>query len=136
MKILTFGEIMDGGATVFSSVARLDGDKLTLSFQGVIRIDNPYRYLASYLEELKRLLPQQSPQRTILDFTELQFCNSNGFYIIMDMVELAYRSLSGAVVVRRLADDDWQQETLPILLNTDEDEIAQRTSFENVAAMD
>jgi hypothetical protein len=32
-----------------------------------------------------------------------------------------------------LKDDDWQQETLPILLNVDEPEIEARTTFEEFA---
>jgi hypothetical protein len=36
-------------------------------------------------------------------------------------------------VVRRLEDDDWQQETLPILLNVDEPSIAKRTTFKEFA---
>ena len=63
------------------------------------------------------------------DFSELNFCNSNGFYIIMDITELIITKVKGSIVVRRLKDDDWQQETLPILLNTDEPEINQRMSF-------
>lgn len=32
----------------------------------------------------------------------------------------------------RLDDDDWQRETLPILLNVDDESIGRRTSFTNV----
>lgn len=67
-----------------------------------------------------------------LDFTELRFCNSNGFYVIMDIVEAAYQNVPGQVTVRRLLGDDWQQETLPILLNADEEAISQRTSYSDV----
>jgi len=132
MKVLTFGEIMDGGSTVFSSVTSLDGDQLIVSFKGVVRIDNPYRYLAPYLGALNELLPTYPIKRTSIDFTELRFCNSNGFYIIMDLVEAVYRGTIGPVQVRRVKEDDWQQETLPILLNVDEEEIASRTHFEDV----
>ncbi len=72
----------------------------------------------------------------MLDFTELEFCNSNGFYVIMDIVELVYLLLPGPVLVRRLQEDDWQQETLPILLNLDEETIAARTTFEDVRELD
>jgi hypothetical protein len=138
MKVLTYGEIMDTGSTVFHSVARLDGEHLFITFEGIVRIDNPYRYLAPYLEELRRVLPTLPIARITLDFTELRFCNSNGFYVIMDIVEVAYRcgsassQLPAPVSVRRLQGDDWQQETLPILLNADEDEIARRTTYEDV----
>jgi len=39
------------------------------------------------------------------------------------------------VIVRRIEQDDWQQETLPILLNIEEEEIASRTQFEDVRAL-
>jgi hypothetical protein len=132
MKVLTFGEIMDGGRTVFSSVTSIDGEQLVVTFKGVVRIDNPYRYLSPYLATLSEQLPTQSIKQTSIDFRELHFCNSNGFYIIMDIVEVIYRSSTGPVHVRRLKEDDWQQETLPILLNIDEEEIASRTNFEDV----
>lgn len=132
MKVLTFGEIMDGGSTVFSSVASIDGEQLVVTFQGVVRIDNPYRYLSPYLDALSAELPQLPIGRTSIDFTELRFCNSNGFYIIMDIIELVYAAANGPVLVRRLEEDDWQQETLPILLNLDEAAVAARTSFEDV----
>ena len=132
MKVLTFGEIMDGGSTVFSSVASIDGEQLVVTFQGVVRIDNPYRYLSPYLDALSAELPQLPIGRTSIDFTELRFCNSNGFYIIMDIVETLYRHSRGPVLVRRLKEDDWQQETLPILLNIDEEEISSRTTFEDL----
>ena len=132
MKVLTYGEIMDGGASVFHAIAKVDGSRLLLSFQGVIRIDNPYRYLSPFLAELKDLLPKQSATEGLIDFVELKFCNSNGFYIIMDIVEIVYGALPGPITVRRIRDDDWQQETLPILLNLDEDAISDRTAFEEV----
>ncbi len=72
MNVLTFGEIMDGGSTVFSSVASIDGEQLVVTFQGVVRIDNPYRYLSPYLDALSAELPQLPIGRTSIDFTELQ----------------------------------------------------------------
>jgi hypothetical protein len=132
MNVLTYGEIMDGGSSVFHCVAKVDDSRLLLSFEGVIRIDNPYRYLSGFLQELKDVLPKQRLARTLIDFADLRFCNSNGFYIIMDIVEIVYALVPGPVQVRRLKDDDWQQETLPILLNIDEDAIASRTTFEDV----
>jgi hypothetical protein len=68
----------------------------------------------------------------VIDFSELEFCNSNGFYVIMDIIETVYGKVSGPVLVRRLEEDDWQQETLPILLNLDEASVAARTTFEDV----
>lgn len=135
MNILTYGEIMDGGTSVFHAVAKADGESVILTFEGVIRIDNPYRYLSGFLAELKDALPKSAPRAATLDFVELKFCNSNGFYIIMDIVETLYASLEGPVKVRRLKDDDWQQETLPILLNLDEEAILSRTSFDDVAEL-
>jgi hypothetical protein len=43
--------------------------------------------------------------------------------------------VKGTITVRRVRDDDWQQETLPILLNLDEEAIASRTNFEEVRAL-
>jgi hypothetical protein len=131
VRILTYGDIMDGGASVFTSVAKLDVPKLIISFSGAIRVDNPYRYLATYVSELEERLPPAKVESIELDFTELNFCNSNGFYVIMDIVEILYSIFPVHVTVKRLKEDDWQQETLPILLNVDEPEIGRRTSFED-----
>jgi hypothetical protein len=132
MNVLTYGEIMDGGTSVFHAIAKADGDAIVLTFEGAIRIDNPYRHLSVFLDALKELLPKQAGLRATIDFVDLKFCNSNGFYIIMDIVEIVYAAVAGPIVVRRIKDDDWQQETLPILLNIDEEIVAKRTSFENV----
>ena len=132
MNVLTYGEIMDGGASVFHCVAREDDGTFSLTLSGVVRIDNPYRHLAALLQDLREILPSRPIVRSVLDFSELEFCNSNGFYVIMDIVELVYASVPGPVLVRRLQEDDWQQETLPILLNLDEQSIAERTTFEDV----
>jgi len=133
LKVLAFGEIMDGGISVFSSVAKVDADLLIISFGGSIRIDNPYRYLEQYLSELEQLLPKEKIDRIEFDFKELDFCNSNGFYIIMDITEMIINTIAGPIAVKRLKGDDWQQETLPILLNVDEPEIEARTTFEEFA---
>ena len=132
MNVLTYGEIMDGGSSVFHCVAREDEGTFQLTFSGVVRIDNPYRYLSPMLQQLKEVLPGRKIERSVLDFSELEFCNSNGFYVIMDIVEIVYATVEGPVLVRRLQEDDWQQETLPILLNLDEESIAARTTFEDV----
>jgi hypothetical protein len=133
LKVLAFGEIMDGGASVFSSVAKVDADLLIVSFGGSIRIDNPYRYLEQFLLELEQLLPKEKIGRIEFDFKELDFCNSNGFYIIMDITEMIIDTIGGPITVKRIKGDDWQQETLPILLNVDEPEIEARTTFEEFA---
>ena len=135
MNVLTYGEIMEGGASVFHCVVREDAGSLFVIFSGVVRVDNPARHLAEMLAELRLLLPGRIIDRTVIDFTELEFCNSNGFYIIMDLVEAVYRGVRGPVIVRRIEQDDWQQETLPILLNIEEEEIASRTQFEDVRAL-
>ena len=132
MNVLTYGEIMEGGTSVFHCVVREDAGSLFVIFSGVVRVDNPARHLAEMLAELRLLLPGRTIERTVIDFTELEFCNSNGFYIIMDIIELVYAAATGPVLVRRLEEDDWQQETLPILLNLDEAAVAARTSFEDV----
>ena len=133
MKVLAYGEIMDGGISVFSSVAKVDGDSLIITFGGSIRIDNPYRYLEQYLRELEQLLPKVKIDRIEFDFKELDFCNSNGFYIIMDITEMVINRTSGPIKVKRSKGDDWQQETLPILLNVDEPGIEARIAFEEYA---
>jgi hypothetical protein len=133
LKVLAYGEIMDGGISVFSSVAKVDADLLIVSFGGSIRIDNPYKYLEQYLAELDQLIPKEEIGRIEFDFKELDFCNSNGFYIIMDITELIIDAIKGPIKIKRLKDDDWQQETLPILLNADEPEIEARTTFEEFA---
>ena len=132
MNILTYGEIMDGGASVFHCVVREDAGSLFMTFSGVVRVDNPYRYLSEMLRQLHEILPLRPLERSVIDFSELEFCNSNGFYVIMDIIETVYGKVSGPVLVRRLEEDDWQQETLPILLNLDEASIAARTTFEDV----
>lgn len=132
MKVLTYGDIMDGGRSVFTSVAKLDGERLLVSFMGVIRVENPHKELKHFLDELRSTLPKLTIRETELDFTQLVFCNSNGFYLIMEVTEIVYQLTDGPVIVRRLKDDDWQQETLPILLDTDEDSIAARTRFADV----
>ena len=126
---------MDGGTSVFSSVTKVDADLLIVSFGGSIRIDNPYKYLEQYLLELDQLIPKEKIGRIEFDFKDLDFCNSNGFYIIMDITEMIIGTLKGPITVKRLKDDDWQQETLPILLNVDEPEIEARTTFEEFAAI-
>jgi hypothetical protein len=120
---------MDGGTSVFTSVAKIDGKKMILSFSGVIRVDNPYKHLESYVNDLDEEIRKTVVENIELDFRELNFCNSNGFYVIMDLIEIIYDSKDVPVIVNRLKDDDWQQETLPILLNIDEPEINDRTSF-------
>lgn len=132
MIVLTYGDIMDGGKSVFTSVAKLDQTKLLVTFNGVIRIDNPYKYLENYLNELSGSLIGKGIKTAAVDFTELKFCNSNGFYIIMDIVELVYKNVQDSILIRRVKDDDWQQETLPILLDIDNPDINKRTAFEDV----
>jgi hypothetical protein len=135
LKVLAFGEIMDGGTSVFSSVVKVDADLLIVSFGGSIRIDNPYKYLEQYLLELDQLIPKEKIGRIEFDFKDLDFCNSNGFYIIMDITEMIIGTTKGPIIIKRLKDDDWQQETLPILLNVDEPEIEARITFEEFAAI-
>lgn len=136
MEILTYGEIMDGGASVFQSIAKLEGEILILALEGSIRADNPGRELKAHVEELSTNLVQNRARvrRVVLDFTDLEFCNSSGFYIVMDLVECVYRNISAPVTVRRVRGDDWQQETLPILLDVDDPDVGARTQFEDVDA--
>lgn len=135
MRVLTYGDIMDVGTSVFTSVAKLDGTKLILSFNGVIRVDNPYKHLENYINDLEDEVKESVINEIDFDFRELNFCNSNGFYVIMDITEIIYNRLSAPVLVKRLKDDDWQQETLPILLNIDEPEINNRTTFKEFSEL-
>lgn len=130
MRIVAYGDIMELGTSAFTTVAKVDGTKLAVSFQGEIRVDNPYNHLRPFLDTLQRKLKDEHAKETELDFTELRFCNSNGFYVIMDIAEVIYRHTEGPVQVLRLGSDDWQQETLPILIDIDDPDIAQRTTFE------
>ena len=132
MKVLAYGDITENGVSAFTSVTKIDGSKLVVSFSGSIRTDNPYKHLSFYLKDLNELLPKEDIQVTVIDFSELKFCNSNGFYIIMDIAEFIYSVGKGPVKVIRLKDDDWHQETLPILIDIDEETISSRTSFEDV----
>ena len=129
MKLLTYADIMDEGTSVFTAVAQVAEKKLHVEFKGVIRIENPYNQLFNFIEELKNKLTDIVVHNIVFDFTELNYCNSNGFYVLMDIVEMVYQNLECPVVIKRLQDDDWQQETLPILLNIEEDEISDRTVF-------
>ena len=131
MKVIAYGDIMDGGTSVFTSVAKIDGDELLVNFEGAIRIDNPYNHLRPYLDQLNDTLGSFGVRKTKLDFTKLGFCNSNGFYVIMDLTEVIYEHTDGDILVIRLREDDWQQETLPILIDIDDPAIAARTSFED-----
>jgi hypothetical protein len=126
---------MASGSSVFTSVTKLDGKKLILTFGGVIRVENPYKHLESYLNDIGHKLNGITIDKIELDFRELNFCNSNGFYVIMDIIEIIYNNFDAPVVVNRLKEDDWQQETLPILLNVDEPEINDRTTFQEFATI-
>jgi hypothetical protein len=121
---------MDREISVFTSVTKIDSTKLIVTFGGAIRIDHPYNHLRSYLNELENILPKQQIEAIEFDFQELNFCNSDGFYIIMDIIEMIINQIEGPILVKRIKDDDWQQESLPILLNVDEPEIEERISFE------
>ena len=73
MRVLTYGDIMDGGTSVFTTVAKLDAPKLIVSFSGAIRVDNPYRFLSAYVSELEERLPSAkvNADRAGLHRTEL-----------------------------------------------------------------
>lgn len=139
MKILAHGDIIDAGESVFTAAVKRDRQVVRATFTGVVRIENPSEQLRPFVGELEALLPELAASGGIddiqLDFTQLRFCNSNGFYAIMDITETIYRHLGGPVSVRRLIDDDWQQETLPILLDYDAEEINARTTFDDVAQL-
>jgi hypothetical protein len=132
MLILTYGEIIESGTSVFTSVAYFDQGKLILSFKGVIRVDNPGKQLLPFIIELGQKLRNTIITSCELDFSELTYCNSNGFYSLMDIVEIIYRSTNSPVIIKRLKKDDWQQQILPILLDLDDIDIACRTEVMDV----
>ena len=129
MTILTYGEIIEHGSSVFTSVAILDDGKLTIHFKGVIRIDNPENELSSFIEELKNKLAENTIYCCELDFSELLYCNSNGFYSLLDIINSVYTHTDCPITIKRITNDDWHYEILPILLNLDDRCIAERTSI-------
>jgi hypothetical protein len=132
MKILTYGEIIEAGKSVFTAVANLDDGKLGVSFRGVIRIDHPEKELSPFIEELFSKLGENDIYSCELDFTELTYCNSNGFYSLMDIIEVVYDHTACPVTIKRLQKDDWHKEILPILLNLDNMQISERTNLVGV----
>jgi hypothetical protein len=135
MKTLTYGEISDGGTSVFRSVAKLeDSGTLIINFVGVLRVDNPARYLAGYVDELAKVLPQYAVSTTTLDFVGLTSCNDHGFFALKDIVDTIYSLVPGSITVRRRTGDDWQNGTLPNLVAQDDESAAGRTSFEDVGS--
>jgi len=129
MNILTYGEIIEAGSSAFTAVAIMDDGKLILHFKGVIRIDHPEKELSDFIEELNRKIDGSLIYSCELNFTDLKYCNSNGFYSLMDIIEVVYSHTQCPITIKRLDNDDWHTEILPILLNLDNAEIAQRTKF-------
>ena len=60
MIILTYGEIIEAGSSVFTCVAILDDGKLVINFKGVLRVDNPEKELTSFIEELDMKLDEST----------------------------------------------------------------------------
>jgi hypothetical protein len=131
MKILAYGDIMEGGTSVFTTILKIKGDELIVSFKGVIRVDDPYKYLSYFIKDIETKIDIKEIKNTIIDFTELKYTNSNGFYVLMDIIENIYKNTKGAITVKRLKEDDWQQETLPILLNCDDKKVSSRIELED-----
>jgi hypothetical protein len=133
VKILTYGEIMEGGTSLFTAIAQVNEEQLQVKFSGSIRVENPYKHLSPYIQDLESKLKEDRISSTVLDFTELKYCNSNGFYVLMDIIDMIYKSVPGDVRVNRLSRDDWHQETLPVLLNLEDRSIGSRTTLEDQA---
>lgn len=129
MKLLSYADIMDNGKSVFTCSAQTLKDKLVVNFKGEIRVEQPYKYLSPFLDDLTAKLKNSGIVETELNFVELKYCNSNGFYALMDIIELIYKKVEGQIIVRRITGDDWHSETLPILLDLDEEGVAERTVF-------
>lgn len=122
---------MENGVSLFTAIAQLNGKELRVKFSGSIRVENPYKQLESYIQDLDAQLRQNKISSTVLDFTGLSYCNSNGFYVLMDIIDVIYGIVPGGVQVNRLSRDDWHQETLPVLLNLEDREICFRTSLKD-----
>jgi hypothetical protein len=131
MEILTYGDIMEGGTSVFTAIIKIKGEELITSFKGVIRVDNPYKHLSYFIKDIETKIIVKEIKSTIIDFTELKYTNSNGFYVLMDIIDNIYKNTKGPITIKRLKDDDWQQETLPILLNCDDEKISSRIKLED-----
>ena len=132
MRIITYGEIMDKGNSSFIAITQMDGDHLIVEFKGEIRCDNPYRHLADYIDEMEKKLGDEAMERVTINFNEFKYCNSNGFYVLMDIIEIIYKMSKGEVCISRLKIDDWQQRTLPILLNLEDDGVRARTTVKDM----
>ena len=133
MKFLATSEILADGKTVFTASSFIRGEVLLVSFHGELRVEHPYKYMQPFIDELAQKLPGEKVKTAQVDFSRLDFCNSNGFYAIMDAIELIYRLPGIPVEVKRNRNDDWQQETLPILLNIENKDIASRTEIIDIS---
>jgi hypothetical protein len=129
MKFLATAEIITEGKTVFTASSFLRGSTVLLNFHGELRVEHPYKHMQNFIDDLAAKLPKETIEKALLDFSRLDFCNSNGFYTIMDAIELVYRIPEIPIEVKRNPEDDWQKETLPILLNIEQAEVGKRTSF-------
>lgn len=135
MKDLCSGQISEGSKREFISSASLDDHgQLVVTLEGIIRVDDSTQLLSGYIRELARSLASLQVPAALVDFTRLRFCNSTGFYAVMDILDAVYKQVSGPVTLRRLAEDEWHTETLPLLLIALGDGTGARTSFEDVAA--
>jgi len=133
MNILTRGQVMNEGRLTFESIVAVDDqNRLVVTLMGSLRVDNPYRHLHKHLEDLNRILPGQTFASVLFDFAQLGFCHDHCFYVIMDIVDAVYLHVLAPVKVRRVINDDWQYETVPILLNLEDTANAVRTTFEDV----
>lgn len=127
------GRIYEGTRRVFLvQAASSEPDMLVVNFEGMIRVDDSGKILSGYIKELDRFLSEHVAAKAMLDFTKLQFCNSTGFYTVMDILEVVYRKVPGRVLIRRLTDDDWHTETLPLLLVALGPDVAVRTDYQDV----
>ena len=132
MRLLTYGEIIERGTSRFTVAAQIGGEEVQLKMSGAVRVDNPYKYLSDFVAELKVRLREERAGSAVLDFTDLTYCNSVGFYVLMDIIEAVYESVPGTVTIKRLKDDDWQQESLPILLDLDNEAVGRRTIVQEI----
>lgn len=133
MTDLCSGQISEGTKRVFTSAATLDDDnRLVVTLEGIIRVDDSSQLLSGYVKELDRMLSSLQVSMAFIDCTRLRFCNSTGFYAVMDILETIFAHVPGQVTIRRLSDDEWQTETLPLLLIAIGDSVVARTGYEEV----
>lgn len=133
METLCRGEIIESNRVVFVSETAIDDkNQLLVTLAGIIRVSDPQQFFSEYTKNISIKLPSLPTKSVIIDFSKFVFCNSTGFYLVLDIVESIYCHFPGTIIIRRLLDSEWQIETLPILLRAIGEQIIPRTIFEDI----